>query len=54
MASPKTGLDKSRAQRSERALPQSLENLLSDYDAEKIRKLTRRFLEDRPKGKEHL
>jgi hypothetical protein len=32
--------------------PKSLEDLLRDYDAEKIRKLTRPFLEDKPKGKE--
>lgn len=32
--------------------PRSLEDLLRDYDAGKIKKLTRNFLEDRPKGKE--
>ena len=34
--------------------PQSLDDLLRDYDAAKIRGLTAGFLEDAPAGKEHL
>ena len=32
--------------------PRSLEDLLRDYDAKKIKKLTRRFLDDAAKGEE--
>jgi hypothetical protein len=32
--------------------PRSLEDLLQDYDPEKIKKLTRGFLDDAPAGKE--
>jgi hypothetical protein len=32
--------------------PRSLQDMLRDYDAEKIKKLTRGFLDDAPKGKE--
>jgi hypothetical protein len=34
--------------------PQSLDDLLRDYDAAKIKKLTRGYLDDPPKGKEML
>jgi hypothetical protein len=34
--------------------PKSLHDLLRDYDAEKLKKLTRGFLDDAPKGKERI
>ncbi|HLB97514.1 MAG TPA: hypothetical protein VJK90_07620 [Acetobacteraceae bacterium] len=34
--------------------PQSLEDLLRGYDAEKLKSLTRGFLDDPPTGKERL
>ena len=34
--------------------PQSLAELLRDYDADKVKSLTRPFLDDPPAGKEHL
>ena len=32
--------------------PKSLQDMLRDYDAEKIKRLTRGFLDDAPEGKE--
>ncbi|MEJ0018605.1 MAG: hypothetical protein WDN25_19015 [Acetobacteraceae bacterium] len=34
--------------------PQSLQDLLRDYDAVKVKSLTREFLDDAPVGKERL
>ena len=34
--------------------PQSLEDLVRDYDGGKVKALTRGFLDDRPHGKERL
>lgn len=34
--------------------PESLEDLLEGYDADKIRTLTRRFMDDAPAGRERI